>query len=1336
MTMKTRAVAIALGLVGAVGVTGTANAQSFEPSGIKPPPNLIVGVDESVTMAIPYKIPVAGSCGGSCHQGAWGTTGWGAGGPPNINTYPNAGGYSALPGGLTPGGATSRLADIKRYFIGSGGLGATGTDGVMGMFKDKFLFGSFAFSGARFAHVKDLGFNNPLGYPGAGYTTLPNAGAVQASFDATRQQIWSTAPDWCFTTKGSVGCAEAMLPGGLLSQCIVPFDNAPCPNDDDVLESLLRDIPAGSRPAGLSGTFLTALQPVGNATVCSSWVDTPSLGPPFGLGAASDGQADQCGNGRPETWPIAENCSTGGSATPKDGNRCTPCSNPAGPGGAYGSIDPMWEVIHQVVAWAGYTGFTRFSVANTPTPGEVDNALCSPLNGGVLQVRKRLYDCLHNPQAYLNMGPCDNPPSPDCGYQDSGRTASLANISGWGVYTCDYTTLSTTLCAGTSALVGTCVCDQYQLGCGGGSVLDMCGKSVSISGRLQLALCYAHDDAAADGGGPSPIYTSLSGQADNIINGGCRSNALALLTDGWHRTISLGNATSGIAGQAAAISNLYKASMAPFTPASTFPQAYIFKAGQTGPNSDGTWGGGGFRTVSPYAGSFDNAADGVQAVMTTVPGILAREGYYDTGDGANADGRKEMVSALVSVLNRQRFGLFSAANLGFDRFETRVAILTYTVPGASSAAGSFDANITQYAGRPARISWHAVDSTGAIAGTPIFETDWTSLAGVGANCYITGGDPDTCTPAWLNPAGFWRGSINAVLPGAEVAKTITVPGTASDRNGNGITNEGVGVDTPVVTGAAPANIASGGSYTWGHMLGAQSSQPVVVEAPREPATGAKATSFAYYQNKAPIPSQRPRMIYTMSNGYLHAIKAGDYSVAAAPPPLFGGRMVFPFGYSETAANGTGRELWRYKPSFIRSTWMPQAKQNAFMHTEVMNGQIVVREIETFGSGVAGCAYAFDATLPSCMYRTVLVMNQGLAGPGYAAIDVTNPASPILLWDRPLLEAANVTGWPAAAPPLAPVLGAVSKYPGAVSEPIIYKWPGDKDGAPRPRPAIVVTGGVGGQRKLYAYNLMTGALIASVNLANGGAGPEFDYRAVTCIDTNGDGISYCYVLRGDGAISRVKVTALSMTVVTNDAAPHTGNGYVLGANEFWTRPVAFFDAESKVNLVWGSGDITQLNVAAAGNAVWRARDVGFTGALNVEVGANNPCKNGAPGKFPVPGLITAPPVVGKGIIAFTSYSPVAGGCTMGTSDLFAIRVDNCNAADTNAAYSPAAPISGGKTGVALSPALLRNSDTLVHHTSRDAKASDAAQTAQLASSSGGIGRKITRPLYFRLQSALK
>lgn len=85
---------------------------------------------------------------------------------------------------------------------------------------------------------------------------------------------------------------------------------------------------------------------------------------------------------------------------------------------------------------------------------------------------------------------------------------------------------------------------------------------------------------------------------------------------------------------------------------------------------------------------------------------------------------------------------------------------------------------------------------------------------------------------------------------------------------------------------------------------------------------------------------------------------------------------------------TGQELWAFVPSpVIPNMWKLADENYATNHVNFVNGDPIIGEV-----CVSSCATA------SADWKTVLVAGLSGGGRGYYALDITNPASPSLLWE--------------------------------------------------------------------------------------------------------------------------------------------------------------------------------------------------------------------------------------------------------------------------------------------------------------------------------------------------
>ena len=139
------------------------------------------------------------------------------------------------------------------------------------------------------------------------------------------------------------------------------------------------------------------------------------------------------------------------------------------------------------------------------------------------------------------------------------------------------------------------------------------------------------------------------------------------------------------------------------------------------------------------------------------------------------------------------------------------------------------------------------------------------------------------------------------------------------------------------------------------------STPVYVGAPKanfsDPGYGTATTLGSFKATHA----TRAGTVYIGANdGMLHAINAVD-----------------------------GMERWAYVPTMVLDNMWKLADTNYnISHSYYVNGDIVVNDVCT-----AGCTSASTA-----VWKTILVAGLNGGGKGYFALDITNPNSPVLLWE--------------------------------------------------------------------------------------------------------------------------------------------------------------------------------------------------------------------------------------------------------------------------------------------------------------------------------------------------
>jgi hypothetical protein len=644
---------------------------------------------------------------------------------------------------------------------------------------------------------------------------------------------------------------------------------------------------------------------------------------------------------------------------------------------------------------------------------------------------------------------------------------------------------------------------------------------------------------------------------------------------------------------------------------------------------------------------FINAADIMQDELAGPTGLTA---------ALLANDAPSMQSSFAQVLSRVFKGVYTGSSMSTDEFQTRAFINAFTVPGYSATLPVSDT----YVGWPQYVSAHVINPDGSINPTPVWQSDWTSKAAPAPGC---SSNPSTIAydTSLLGPGGSFRNGVN---------RNVNLPANSVDRNGDG---------TP---DSHPA-------LTWGRMFGFASSEPVIVEAPREAPGGDQAASFALHQMSV---RSRRRAVYVMSGGYVIGLDGGTFNAGIT---TYGSQRLS-FSYTDNASSGM--ETMRYIPSWVNDSNADyQYGINDLVQQPILDGDLEAREVyDTAGA----------------RWRTVLAGSAGPSGRGFFTLDITDPCAVTLLgqWTLP---------------------GAADR---ASNEPKIYTIPT----ASGSRPALVVTGGLNGSNTIFAYAAVpattSGQLYYSATLPGSGTATY----AVTpvCVDANGSGyVTHCYALRSDGFLARVPMSAAGFGVpvdITPTAGPVTPQG---GGRVYYTEPATFFAADGTVNLVYGSGDFENLTQASVANYVFKVTDEAVrkrvSGGTRADVTRScYPDGGGSTvGVFPMAAnerMIASPVVVGGGVY-WTGYTGQTNGCISGTGNLYGINYETCYDILTPAPTTnrPAAKPIGD--GIPLSPTIHRRANVVYTQTSAGP---DAAQIGNENTRLRGGQKPIVKRLYWR------
>jgi type IV pilus assembly protein PilY1 len=135
-----------------------------------------------------------------------------------------------------------------------------------------------------------------------------------------------------------------------------------------------------------------------------------------------------------------------------------------------------------------------------------------------------------------------------------------------------------------------------------------------------------------------------------------------------------------------------------------------------------------------------------------------------------------------------------------------------------------------------------------------------------------------------------------------------------------------------------------------------------------------------YSSFKSVQANRDGVVYMGTNdGMMHAFYAQD-SAGVTPPCVIG---------ATAGEHCGGEEAWAYVPSMvIPNLWKLADTNYATQHTNYVNGSPITSDVCT-----ANCSNTANA-----VWKTIMVASLNGGGRGYYALDITDPASPALLWE--------------------------------------------------------------------------------------------------------------------------------------------------------------------------------------------------------------------------------------------------------------------------------------------------------------------------------------------------
>lgn len=256
-------------------------------------------------------------------------------------------------------------------------------------------------------------------------------------------------------------------------------------------------------------------------------------------------------------------------------------------------------------------------------------------------------------------------------------------------------------------------------------------------------------------------------------------------------------------------------------------------------------------------------------------------------------------------------------------------------------------------------------------GSALIPFTWADLSGT-QKAFFTAPYIATTPPQYPNVmtglSQFCSTGANCISSTAQSNITVAAGGAAGEALVNFLRGERTNEE---VTATTPDN-AKFYRYRKSVLGDIVSAQPQYVGAPSRFYNDANYGAYkTLWANRTPV-------VYTAANdGMLHAFKADHaYDTSTTPPTL-------------VTANG-GTELWAYIPSFA----LPR------MYTLADKGYADKHQYFVEGTPISGdiCPKAPSLTCADSEWKAILVGGLNAGGTGYYALDITDPASPKLLWE--------------------------------------------------------------------------------------------------------------------------------------------------------------------------------------------------------------------------------------------------------------------------------------------------------------------------------------------------
>lgn len=923
------------------------------------------------------------------------------------------------------------------------------------------------------------------------------------------------------------------------------------------------------------------------------------------------------------------------------------------------------------LAGTGWPHWESLASGGIPSEQQVNEGICEPLLAAVKSLRESLALCLASPTAYLDLAFVEQP------------------LSSW----CDASAIRQSICS-SGPLEDSCLCRPTadRAGCFYAAGETPCGTKMSVRlgrpGRHHWAMC----EISAENTSPDSIGYEMSRdtrQFDNVMQEpDGRENITVLYTDGY-----LGGVKSGYGGTHAGINggDMTNSNMPIVVGSFMRPQAQ-----QT--LDSGFWAN---QTQSPTSNlfvfnhmrdrdvsrardlSYTPGSHRLQEVlrdptidrgMPLAPGMTVANswGIPEENESSPATDVDRLREAFRRSLNRAMAGSYRGAQPALDRKAELLVTHDFTVFGPKKLGMAADHPGEDFVPQPSRLSFYRL---GEDRDRPelLCETDWQDRASrqIADGSTAWASDPLSrySAPLYSNPSsGMVRDLGGSIL----------------DRDGDGRSD------------AHPA-------LTLGKMAGGKSTTPVVVGAPVEIPLGADARSFAEFMLAA---RTRPQVAYVMSNGFIHGFHAGSYQAVGGG--FLGGPKSFSY---DLGSADLCKELWRHRPEWVSEKEVILA--NTTQARQLMDGPMAAHEVRV---GYAGRASD---------YKTLLVAAQGKMGRGMIALDVTNPLAPSVFRSWSLPPGARATSLPVVAEAVSGVDGqlrpmvfmsggyrgvaALHMFDLASGEQASISLPAEAGEDYPSSPVCFDRDGRGGVTHCYLVSRFGQVVRVAID-PSGGASPSAPDPRLTerlrlrtdsggCFQAVEPGTTYeearlalaegdCQ--GGDDEPVLEPTPALGTAhVVFGDVRPTKLAGLYDSApsgRRFYVTPAVYFDDQNRVNLVFGSGDIKEMQrPAAVQNFVYKLVEPGRAswGMTLAKACAPSPA-GAAEGAIPLPEgyMMVSPASVASGVVSFTAYRPMESAMKRGTSVLYSMSYSSCADAYTRADRPEPRPIGEGLPGTPI------------------------------------------------------